>query len=283
MKTGLVLEGGGMRGMFTAGVLDVLMEQGIPFDGAIGVSAGACFGCNYKSHQIGRTLRYNVEFAHDWRYASWRSLLTTGNFFGTEFAYREVPLERDPFDTETFEKDPMEFWVVATNVLTGGPVYHQMLTCNEEELDWIRASSSMPLVSEVVKVGGRLMLDGGIADSIPVRFFEKQGYERNVIVLTQPADYVKEPVGMMPLIRASLRKYPKVVEAMAKRHEVYNETKEYISTRVAEGAAFVILPPEPLDIGHIEHDVEEILRVYNIGRKTAEKQLPELKRFLGRA
>ena len=283
MRTGLVLEGGGMRGMFTAGVLDVLMEQGIPFDGAVGVSAGACFGCNYKSHQIGRTLRYNVEFAHDWRYASWRSLLTTGNFFGTQFAYREVPLKLDPFDTETFEKDPMEFWVVATNVLTGGPVYHRMLTCNEEELYWIRASSSMPLVSEVVKVGGRLMLDGGISDSIPVRFFEKLGYSRNVIVLTQPEGYVKEPSGMMPVIRASLRKYPNIVEAMARRHEMYNETIQYIGRRVSDGAAFVIQPPEALNIGHIEHDVEEILRVYNIGRRTAEKRLPELETFLKRA
>ena len=192
MKTGLVLEGGAMRGMFTAGVLDVLMEHGIVLDGAIGVSAGAVFGCNYKSHQIGRTIRYNTEYCTDKRYASFGNLLRTGNLYSEQFCYHTVPEKLDIFDSKAFRENPMDFFVVCTDVRTGDPIYHKCRTGDAEDIQWMQASASMPLASKIVKIGHYQLLDGGIADSIPVRFFESIGYKRNLIVLTQPKGFVKK-------------------------------------------------------------------------------------------
>ena len=184
MKKGLVLEGGAMRGLFSAGVLDVLMERGIAFDGIIGVSAGAAFGCNYKSGQIGRVLRYNTRFCGDKRYSGRGSLLKTGNLFNTEFCYNQVPLELDPFDFEAFRSNPAEFYVVCTDVNTGEPVYHAYTGFEDHGFEWIRASASLPLIAQIVEIDGQKLLDGGIADSIPFGYFESIGYDRNVVVLT---------------------------------------------------------------------------------------------------
>ncbi|MFR2189268.1 MAG: patatin family protein, partial [Blautia sp.] len=186
MKTGLIMEGGAMRGMFTAGVIDVLMEAGVCFDGAIGVSAGAVFGCNYKSRQIGRVIRYNKAYCQDPRYVSFRSLLRTGDIYGEEFCYHELPDRLDPFDVKTYEENPMDFYVVCTDVETGKPVYHNCLKGDAEDIQWMRASASMPALSRFVNLDGHMLSDGGTADSIPVRFFESIGYERNVVILTQP-------------------------------------------------------------------------------------------------
>ena len=163
-KTGLVLEGGAMRGMFTAGVTDVMMEHGIEFDGAVGVSAGAAFGCNYKSRQIGRSIRYNKRFCNDRRYCGLRSLLLTGNIYNTDFAYREVPLHLDEFDFAAYAANPMEFWLVCTDIETGLPVYHRYDGYHDHGFDWIRASASMPMVSRTVEIDGQKLLDGGISD-----------------------------------------------------------------------------------------------------------------------
>ena len=199
MKTGLVLEGGAMRGMFTAGVLDVLMEHNIQLDGAIGVSAGAVFGCNYKSHQIGRTIRYNTEYCTDKRYASFGNLLRTGNLYSEQFCYHTVPEKLDPFDTKAFRENPMDFFVVCTDVRTGEPIYHKCRTGDAEDIRWMQASASMPLAAKIVKIGHCQLLDGGVADSIPVRFFESIGYKRNLIILTQPKGFVKRKTRCCPL------------------------------------------------------------------------------------
>ncbi len=175
MKTGLILEGGAMRGMFTAGVTDVWMEHGVTFDGAVGVSAGAVFGCNYKSHQPGRALRYNLTYCNDKRYASFHNLLHTGDLYGEQFCYHDIPEKLDPFDAETFAASPMEFFVVCTELRTGDPVYHKCRTGGPEDLKWMQASASMPLAARTVQVGPHKLLDGGIADSIPVRFLESIG------------------------------------------------------------------------------------------------------------
>ena len=246
MKTGLVLEGGAMRGMFTAGVLDVLMEHGIVLDGAIGVSAGAVFGCNYKSHQIGRTIRYNTEYCQDKRYASFGNLLHTGNLYSEQFCYHTVPEKLDPFDAKTFAENPMDFFVVCTDVRTGDPIYHKCRTGDAEDIQWMQASASMPLAARIVKIGHYQLLDGGIADSIPVRFFESIGYKRNLIVLTQPKGFVKKKNKMLPAIRARYLRYPAFVEAVADRHERYNETLEHISMLEQTGQAYVISAIEPL-------------------------------------
>ena len=280
MKKGLVLEGGAMRGLFTAGVIDVLMEHEIDFDGLIGVSAGAAFGCNYKSRQIGRTIRYNMKYCKDWRYCSMRSLIRTGDLYGAEFCYHEIPEKLDIFDSETFDNNPMEFVVVCTDVETGKPVYHACDKAGGDCLKWIRASASMPMVSHIVEVGGYRLLDGGISDSIPLRYFEQAGYEKNVVVLTRPADYQKKKNSLMPLLKRALKKYPKVLETMENRHEDYNETRHYINERKEAGSVFVIQPDCALDIGRIEHDPEKMRRVYEMGRETALRQLKEIQEFL---
>ena len=270
MKTGLVLEGGAMRGLFSAGVMDVLMERGITFDGIVGVSAGAAFGCNYKSRQAGRALRYNKRFARDKRYCSLQSLLRTGNLFNAEFCYHKVPSAYDVFDNEAFEANPTEFFVVCTDVETGEPVYKQLTKGGDEAYEWIRASASMPLCSRPVPLDGRLLLDGGIADSIPLEFFERMGYKRNVVVLTQPEGYVKRKNRFLPLRRLSgLRKHPRFIEAVARRHEMYNAQLEYVREAERQGRAIVIRPPEPLPIGHISHDPDEMQRVYEMGTRVA--------------
>lgn len=279
-KTGLVMEGGAMRGMFTAGVIDVLMENGIEFDGGIGVSAGACFGCNYKSKQIGRAIRYNMKYCNDKRYCSLWSLIKTGDLYGADFCYRELPEKLDIFDKQTYNKNPMEFYVVATDIETGKAVYKKCDTTEGNLLEWIRASASMPLVSRIVEVDGYKLLDGGMADSVPVRYFESIGYDKNVVILTQPKDYVKEKNKLLPLMKIKLRKYPKLIEAMAKRHEVYNETTKYIFEEEAKGKLFVIHPDEKLPIGRTEKNPDKLKEVYNSGRNVAKRRINELKNFL---
>ncbi len=269
-----------MRGMFTCGVTDVLMEKGITFDGLAGISAGAVFGCNVKSHQIGRAIRYNKRYGRDPRYVSFRSLLKTGDLYGVDFCYRIIPEELDPFDWDTFYDDPMAFYVGATDVETGSIVFHQCTGGKERDLTWMRASASMPLVSRVVEADGHKLLDGGIVCPIPYEFMEMQGYEKNVIVLTQPAGFVKEKQGGMGLMRAALRRYPRVLEVMERRHEIYNEQTAAIARREAEGRVFVIRPPRSLGIKRTENDPDELERVYQIGRKAAEEAMEGLRSFL---
>ena len=279
MKRGLVLEGGALRGLFSAGVIDVMMENGIDYDGVIGVSAGSNFGCNYKSRQPGRVIRYNVRFANDPRYMGWRSLLTTGNLVGAEFAYHYMPLKLDVFDIATFESDPMEFYLVCTDCLTGEPVYYRMDKVDYDSLEWLRASASMPLVTRPVKVGGRVLLDGGISDSIPLKHFQDMGFDRNVVVLTRPRSYRKEPTKLWPY-RLLMRRYPAITQAMARRHEMYNSQLDYVEREEQAGRIFVIAPEQDLPIGRVEMNVEKMNAVYNIGRETATALLPRLKEFL---
>lgn len=280
MKTGLILEGGAMRGMFTAGVLDVMMENGIVFDGGIGVSAGAAFGVNYKSHQIGRVIRYNKRFCGDRRYCGMYSLLTSGNIYSTEFCYGEVPLKYDLFDFDAFGCSPMEFYVVCTDVETGQPVYHNYGGWEDHGFDWFRASASMPLVSRMVQIDGHQYLDGGISDSIPIRFFENLGYDRNIVVLTQPPSYFKKKNTMLPLIRRQYRDYPKLVEALENRHRVYNETLAYISGKERAGKLLVIRPHKALAVSRVEKDPEKLQAAYDIGRTAALERLPEIRAYL---
>ena len=280
MKTGLVLEGGAMRGLFTAGVMDVLLENDIRFDGMAGVSAGAAFGCNYKSKQIGRVLRYNLKYCRDPRYCGLRSLLFTGDVFGRDFCYRRLPDELDPFDYQTYRENPMPFYAVVTDVHTGKALFHRCDSGSGEDLDWIRASASMPLVSRPVKIGNGTYLDGGIADSIPLQAFERLGYEKNAVVLTQPEGYVKEKSSMLPLMRRALKKYPKLAETLAQRHEAYNAATAYVQQRERAGAAFVIRPDRALDVSRIEHDPAKLQAAYDHGREVMERELAQLKAFL---
>lgn len=279
MKRGLVLEGGAMRGLFTTGITDVMMEAGIEPDGLIGVSAGAAFGCNYKSRQPGRAIRYNKRFARDKRYCSWQSWLKTGDLYNAEFGYHIVPAKYDIFDDKAFNENPMEFYVVCTDVTTGKAVYKQLKESTPLTYDWIRASASMPLASKVVELEGQKVLDGGVADSIPLEYFERIGYDRNVVILTQPEGFVKERNPLMPLMRIALRHYPNMIKAMDTRHLMYNRQLEYVRQAEREGRCLVIRPEIAIPIGHISHDPEEMQRVYEMGRQTGEQYINKIKEF----
>ncbi len=279
MKKGLVLEGGAMRGLFTSGILDVMMSENIKPDGIIGVSAGAAFGCNYKSGQQGRALRYNLEYCRDKRYCSIRSLIKTGDMYGAEFCYHELPEKLDVFDVAAFEKSDIEFYLVCTDIEKGIPVYHKMTACNYEDLEWMRASASMPLVSRVVEVEGRKLLDGGVTDSVPLKYFQSIGYEKNIVILTQTKEYRKSPNKLMPVVRRKLKEYPKLIDAMERRHEEYNKTLEYIWQQEKQGNVLVICPPEALPVKRISHNKQALLQTYNIGKELAQKRIDEIREF----
>ncbi|MCR4651129.1 MAG: patatin family protein [Lachnospiraceae bacterium] len=282
MRRGLIMEGGAMRGIFTAGVIDVLMENGIEFDGAIGVSAGATFGCNYKSKQIGRTIRYNLQYCEDYRYGSFRSLIKNGDYFDNRFCYYDIPYRLDPFDTGTFEANPMEFYVVATDVKNGKPVYRKLKDGGLEDVEWIRASASIPLLSKLVRLDEKLLLDGGASDSVPLRYFESIGYDRNVVILTRPDDYRKSRTASMPLIKLKYRSFPKFVELMNDRHIRYNENIQYVRDRESAGEAFVIRPDKLLELSNGEKDPEKLKKVYEVGRAAGLEAVNErhLKKWL---
>lgn len=279
-KTGLVLEGGAMRGMFTAGVLDVMMENGIEFDAVMGVSAGAVFGCNFKSGQTGRALRYNMRFCGDPRYCSLESLRKTGDLYGVQFCYDEIPNKLDPFDREAYRSNPTPFYAVCTNVETGKAIHKRLDNGDAKDMEYFRASASMPVVSRIVEVDGYKLLDGGITDSIPLASMERRGYEKNVVVLTQPLGFVKKKSKMIPLIRLTMRQYPNVIRAMEVRHIRYNRQTAHVREQELAGNAFVIRPPYDLGISRTEDDPAELRRVYDLGRKEMEERLPELREFL---
>lgn len=277
---GLVLEGGGMRGLFTTGLIDKFLEEGITFDGMVGVSAGACLCCNYKSRQIGRALRYNIKLRGDKKYMSWQSFFKTGDFIGADYAYHYVPTYVDYFDHEAFKANPMKFTVVCTDVRTGKPIYHQLDEVTDHTLDWIRASASLPLLCQPVDLDGYLMLDGGMSDAIPLKYWQSQGYDKNVVILTQPREYRKKKTALLPLFKILMRKYPNVIDAMARRHEMYNSQLDYLIEQEKLGKTLLIFPPEKLDIGRVEQSEEKMRAVHQLGIDTAIANLDRIKEFL---
>ena len=280
-KTGLVLEGGGLRGIYTAGILDVLMENNINVDGIVGVSAGAVFGCNYKSGQVGRALRYNKKYCRDPRYMSLRSLIKTGDLFGADFCYREIAFELDPFDSIAFENNPCEFFAVVTEVSTGNPLYLRLQKGDANDIEILRASASMPIVSRPVDIGNdNLCLDGGIADSIPVDWFRSQGYDRVIVVLTRPLGYRKSEGKANPAMSFALRKMPLIAARLKNRSSDYNKTLDHISRLNSNNEILVIAPSETIEISRAERNPETIQRQYDLGRTDAVLSLSKIKNFL---
>lgn len=269
-----------MRGMFTCGALDVFLENGIEFDAAGGISAGACFGCNFISRQAGRALRYNKKYCRDKRYCSLRSLIKTGDLFGADFCYRELPDVLDPFDRKAFAENATEFYVGATDVNTGRAVYHKCSDGGERDFAWIRASASMPFVSHAVDTVGHTLLDGGICDATPFDYLKSVGFERFVIILTRPRGYVKKKSSAAFFSRLFLRKYPAVTRALAVRHERYNAEMLRIAQAESAGQAIVIAPSAPLDVKRTEKDPEKLQRAYDAGRAAALEQLKTIQEFL---
>lgn len=281
MKTGIVVEGRGMRGIYGAGVLDVLLENDIKADGLIGVSAGAIHGCSFVSGQKGRSIRYNLKYSRDPRYMSMRSLIRTGDMFGIDFCYRELPETLDPFDNETFESSSTEYYVTCTDVETGQPVYHRCPSLRGDRIDWVRASASMPLASRIVELDGKKLLDGGVADSIPVMAFRKMGFKKDLVILTRPEGYRKKQNPMLPLIRRAYREYPEFVETAASRHLVYNRELDEISRLEREGEILVIRPSRRIKISRTERRPERIEQMYRLGREDAMKAFSGIKAFMG--
>lgn len=264
MSRGLVLEGGGLRGIFTAGVLDCFMDKGLYFDTAIGVSAGTVHGCSYQARQKGRAFRVGTSYLNDPRYCSVYSLITTGDLFGADFCYRVIPDLLDRIDYAAFRENPMRFYATVTDVENGKAVYKE-LTDPIRQIDWIRASASLPIISRKVKIDGKYYLDGGCADSIPYLKSIHLGNEKNVVVLTRESGYRKEQSSMQPVIAAEYRHYPAFVEVNANRHLDYNRTLELLEQDEAAGKVFVIRPPYDLDIGRVEKNLDKMRTAYQVG------------------
>ncbi|MBR5516975.1 MAG: patatin family protein [Firmicutes bacterium] len=280
-KVGLVLEGGSMRGMFTAGVIDVFMDEGIEIDGIMGVSAGAIFGPNYFSKQRGRVIRYNKRFCKDKRYMSFRNLFLTGNIIGKQFAFYDVTSKYDVFDNETFMQNNTGYYAVVTNVETGEAEYLEMKDI-VAEMEVLRATSALPVFSEIIEVNGKKYLDGGISDSIPVGKMLEMGYDKIIVVLTRPDDYRKEAMskGMLRILNVKYRKYPNFLKSMTNRWRKYNETIDEILELEKNGRIFVIRPSEPLDVKVIERDASKLNKVYEQGLDECNKAMESLKAYL---
>ncbi len=278
MKIGLVLEGGAMRGMYTAGVLDVFLDNRIAVDGIVGVSAGALFGVNYLSGQKGRAIRYNKRFNRDKNYMGLRPLLREGNLFSTKYAYDEVPRMLDPFDDARFKASPVPFYAVVTDVATGAPEYIRIRSVFDQ-MDALRASGSMPIVSRPVKIGEKYYLDGGVSDSIPFEWLSAQGYEKLVVILTRDRAYQKKAMPAA-FVRLCAGKYPEVVEKLLERHTLYNRSVLRLNEWEAAGRAFVIRPSEAIRISRMEKDPERLQAVYDLGVRDGSRRLEALRDYL---
>ena len=281
MKVGLVLEGGAMRGMYTAGVLDIMMDNNINIDGIVGVSAGALFGVNYFSKQRGRVIRYSKRYSKDIRYMSLLSLLFTGNVVNKNFAYYKVPTKLDIFDEEEFIKNNKCYYVVVTNVKTGKAEYKRLRNCLGS-LELLRASSALPMASRLIKLDNDLYLDGGISDPIPFIKCKKLGFDKIIVVLTQPFDYRKKPLNQKTINKISkkFKNYPKLIETMKKRYKNYNDTIEKIIEMEKKGEVFVIRPSKQINIKIIERNKEKLQEVYDLGLSDANKIIGDLKKYL---
>ncbi len=280
MKIGLLLEGGAMRCLYTAGVLDVFMENNIKIDGIVGVSAGALFGINYKSKQIGRLLRYNKKYAGNKECMGIYSFLTTGNIINEDFCFRRIVNELDPIDYETFKKSDVEFYAVVTNIETGKAEYIKINDLKDRNsLEVLRASGSMPFLSKPVLVNNKKYLDGGIADSIPIDKIMSMGFDKVIIVLTRPIDYKKKKTNKT-FPKIYYRKYPKFAEAINNRYKKYNEELEKVTELEKKGKILVIRPSKLVKIKRIEKDSDKLQEMYDLGRNDTLKLLNKIKDFL---
>ncbi len=268
-----------MRGLYTAGVLDFFLDKGIDFNAVYGVSAGSVNGCNYLAKQKGRTYHIYTDFIDDKRYASVDNLIRTGNFFGTEMNYDEIPNKLLPYDYDEFLKYQGDFYAVITDCTTGLPKYKKV-TDLREELYMLRASCSLPLMAEMVEVDGVPCLDGGLSDSIPVRQSVKDGHRKNVVILTRDVEYRKQPNRLMSLMKLKYSAYPNLIHAMEQRHIVYNRTLEYIERQEKKGNLFVIRPSRPVKVGRLEKDKEKLTRLYKRGYIEAKREYDRLQEFL---
>lgn len=281
IKAGLVVEGGGMRGVYSSGVLDFFIEKDLFFENNYGVSAGACHLCSYLAKQYKRAFRVNVDYLNDKRYCSVHSLLKTGNLFGAEMLYDIIPNELDLFDYDTYNKNESNFYVVITDINTGKPEYVKIGDL-KKDIIYVRASSSLPLLAQNVKINDKEYLDGGISDSIPIKKSIADGNKKNVVILTRDSTYRKGKNSLMPIIKLKYKKYPNFVKSMADRYIVYNEILDFIKELEDNGDVFVIRPKKPVNIGRTEKNREKLEALYNDGYNDAKDCYEELLKYLGK-
>ena len=278
MKIGLVLEGGAMRGLFTAGVLDIFLDNNVEVTDVVGVSAGTLFGVNYVSKQRGRALRYNLKYINDKRYMNVKSWLKTGNLINKDFTYYKLPFQLDVFDNKTFKESPINFFATVTNIETGEAEFVKIKDAYKQ-METLRATSALPFISEIIEVGDKKYLDGGITNSIPVDFFEKQDFDKVIVILTRPITYRKEKTTGIQY-KMFYKKYPKLVEKLENRYKEYNDTVDKIVELEKEGKLFVIRPSENITIKRLEKDVEKLQKVYDLGLKDGNNIIEDLKQYL---
>ena len=278
MKIGLVLEGGGMRTLFTAGVLDAFLDKHIEVNGVVGVSAGALFGVNYISKQKERSVRYNKKYSNEKKYMGFYSWITTGNAVNKDFAFYKIPFKLDKFDEREFEKAKVDFYVVMTNIESGKPEY-VLIKDVFKQMEYLRATSALPFASKIIKINNKKYLDGGISNSIPVDFFEKQDFDKVIVILTRPITYRKEKTTGIQY-KMFYKKYPKLVEKLESRYKEYNDTVDKIVELEKAGKLFVIRPSENITIKRLEKDVEKLQKVYDLGLKDGNNIIEDLKQYL---
>lgn len=278
-QAGLVLEGGGMRGMYTCGVLEFFLEKELIFSDCYGVSAGACHLCSYLSGQKGRALHVGIDYLQCRDYCSLSSLLRTGDLFNKDFCYDLIPNYLNPYDYEAFERYPGRAYAVATNIKTGEAEYLR-LKHMQTDIEAVRASSSLPLVSKNVRIGNKLYLDGGISDAIPLQKSILDGNQKNIVVLTKEVGYRRKPSSLLPLIRAAYLRYPKVYELMKNRHIAYNRTLDMVEKKEKAGEIIVLRPKENGGIGRIEKDKEKLMALYRQGYEDAKARYEEILAYL---
>ncbi len=278
-QAGLILEGGGMKGAYTTGVLDFFLEKGIAFSRVYGVSAGAIHMMSYLSKQKRRSINIGVKYAGDKRYCSVESLLRTGDIFNVDMCYNLIPRKYDPFDNETYMRYPGKAYAVVTNIETGKPEYLRVKD-GFADLVKVRASASLPLVSRNVEIDGKLYLDGGISDAIPIQKSILDGNDRNIVILTKEVGYVRQPSSQLGLIKMRYRKFPKVYELMKQRHTSYNETMDFLRRQQENGQAFVIQPKKPSDVGRLEKDPKKIEALYMEGYQDAQDCYEQMIQYL---
>jgi len=278
MKIGLVLEGGAMRGLFTAGVLDIFLDNNVEVTDVVGVSAGTLFGVNYVSKQRGRALRYNLKYINDKRYMNVKSWLKTGNLINKDFTYYKLPFQLDVFDNKTFKESPINFFATVTNIETGEAEFVKIKDAYKQ-METLRATSALPFISEIIEVGDKKYLDGGISNSIPIDFFEKQDFDKVIVILTRPITYRKEKTTGIQY-KLFYKKYPKLVKKLENRYKEYNDTVDKIVELEKEGKLFVIRPSENITIKRLEKDVEKLQKVYDLGLKDGNNIIEDLKQYL---
>jgi predicted patatin/cPLA2 family phospholipase len=275
MNCGLVLEGGGLRGNYTAGVLDAFLEEGIEFPYIIGVSAGVGFGCSYVSKQKGRNYEILTRYRNDPRYLSLRSYIKTGNYFGLDFIYGDIPRKLIPFDFETFNKYDGQFISVCTDCETGNPIYYNQ---EEDLLTVMKASSAIPFISKMILYDGKKLLDGAIVDAIPLRKAMSDGFKKNVLILTNPKGYRKHEETQPP-VKYIYRKYPKLVKALQNRVASYNNAIDFVESEEKAGNIFVIRPSVNLGVTRMEKSITKLKQLYQLGIDDGKRAIAKILAF----